>query len=389
MLVGRRGVAAVRLVAAVARDARGRRRHLRDDRGLRPADPQERAPAPARVRRRHAAPDRDPRGDQGDQGVPRRGRTSRTASRARRAALFRRGMRVAVNRTLARTLVDALNNIAAVGVLVRRHLPRAARAAGASRSATSPRSRAITVTLYRPVRDARARLGARDGRRAVGRALLRGARQPDRDPRRGRRRARCRGIRDGVRFENVTLHLRARARARATSASRRARARWSRSSAAPARARRRSSTCCCASTTRPAGAIAIDGVDLRDVAPRPRCSTRWRSSRRSRSCSTARSARTSATAGSTRATTRSSPPRAPPTSTSSPRRCPTATTPRSATAGTRLSGGQRQRVTIARAILRDPGDPRARRGHQLARLEERAPRAGRDRRSCCRAAPCS
>jgi len=65
--------------------------------------------------------------------------------------LFRRGMGVVVNRTLARTLVDGLNNLAAVGVLVlgiflvldgRWELTMGDLAAFS----------AITVTLYRPVR---------------------------------------------------------------------------------------------------------------------------------------------------------------------------------------------------------------------------------------------
>ena len=201
--------------------------------------------------------------------------------------------------------------------------------AGASRSATSPRSRAITVTLYRPVRTlARGWVRVMDAEPSAER-YLRGARQPDRDPRRARRRAASPRIRDGVRFENVTLHLRPRARARATSSfearagevrrDRRPHRRGQDDARRPAaallrpdrRARSRSTASTCAAVERDR-----------------RCSIRWRSSRRSRSCSTARSARTSATAGSTRARRRSSPPRARPTSTSSPRRCPTATTPR-------------------------------------------------------------
>ena len=48
---------------------------------------------------------------------------------------------------------------------------------------------------------------------------------------------------------------------------RRRRARPSRSSARPARARRRSSSSCRASTTSTAGAVLVDGVDVRDVDP--------------------------------------------------------------------------------------------------------------------------
>ncbi len=65
--------------------------------------------------------------------------------------LFRRGMRVAVNRTLARTLVDALNNIAAVGVLVL-GIFLVLRGRWGLTLGDLGAFAAITITLYRPVR---------------------------------------------------------------------------------------------------------------------------------------------------------------------------------------------------------------------------------------------
>ncbi len=65
--------------------------------------------------------------------------------------LFRRGMRVAVNRTLARTLVDALNNVAAVGVLVL-GIFLVLRGRWGLTLGDLGAFAAITITLYRPVR---------------------------------------------------------------------------------------------------------------------------------------------------------------------------------------------------------------------------------------------
>jgi ATP-binding cassette, subfamily B, bacterial MsbA len=65
--------------------------------------------------------------------------------------LFRRGMRVAVNRTLARTFVDALNNLAAVSVVVL-GIFLVLRGRWGLTLGDLGAFAAITVTLYRPVR---------------------------------------------------------------------------------------------------------------------------------------------------------------------------------------------------------------------------------------------
>jgi ATP-binding cassette, subfamily B, bacterial MsbA len=65
--------------------------------------------------------------------------------------LFKRGMRVAVNRTLARTLVDGLNNLAAVGVLLL-GIFLVLRGRWGLTLGDLGAFAAITITLYRPVR---------------------------------------------------------------------------------------------------------------------------------------------------------------------------------------------------------------------------------------------
>jgi len=65
--------------------------------------------------------------------------------------LFRRGMRVVTNRTMARTLVDGLNNLAAVGVLVLGIFLVLRGRWGLTLGDLAAFS-AITITLYRPVR---------------------------------------------------------------------------------------------------------------------------------------------------------------------------------------------------------------------------------------------
>ena len=103
-----------------------------------------------------------------------------------------------------------------------------------------------------------------------------------------------------------------------------------------------------------AGAVAVDGHDLRDARPARRSAASSATCRRRRSCSPARSATTSPTAGRRRPTPRSRrrPARSAPT-TSSPR-CPAATCTELAERGRSLSAGQRQLIALARAELVDP-----------------------------------
>jgi subfamily B ATP-binding cassette protein MsbA len=117
--------------------------------------------------------------------------------------LFRRGMRVAVNRTLARTLVDALNNIAAIGVLALGIYLVLGGRWGLSVGDLGAFG-AITITLYRPVRTlARGWVRVMDAEPSAERFFevldspieIRDADQAVPVPR----------IRDGVRFENVTF----------------------------------------------------------------------------------------------------------------------------------------------------------------------------------------
>ena len=128
-----------------------------------------------------------------------------------------------------------------------------------------------------------------------------------------------------------------------TSPSRPAR-RW-RSSARTAPARPRSPSCCAASTTRSAGAIEIDGVDLRDARPRrvavarsPRCS-------RTSSATSCRCATTSRPRGAPddviarRARATPAPTTSPTSTPSSPRATPAASTsPAASGSGSRWPG---------------------------------------------------
>ena len=101
------------------------------------------------------------------------------------------------------------------------------------------------------------------------------------------------------------------------------------------------------------GRIRFDGVALTDLDP-PSCAGASRWSRRIRSSSAPTPGRTSVTVS----TACRTPPCAPrpmrPTRASFSTGCRRASTPSSASAGSRLSGGQRQRIAIARALLRDP-----------------------------------
>ncbi|KAL2021735.1 hypothetical protein VTK56DRAFT_6678 [Thermocarpiscus australiensis] len=79
-------------------------------------------------------------------------------------------------------------------------------------------------------------------------------------------------------------------------------------------------------------------------------------------------------------TQKSRPPSARPTPGTLSRRLPEGLATAAGSHGTQLSGGQRQRIAIARALVRPPAGPAARRGHPRARHRERedgAERAGR------------
>ena len=167
----------------------------------------------------------------------------------------------------------------------------------------------------------------------------------------------------------------------------RARARCSVSWGAPARARRRSPGCCSGSTTSPAGAVRLGGVDIRRAAPRRPCAAASRSSPRTCSSSPARCATTS----------RSSTPsvrdgRAPFT-------CSHALgldrwldelPDGFDTVSARLVVGSRPASRSCRARPGVPDGPRPRRprrGVVTPRPAHRAAARARDRRSCSRAAP--
>ena len=153
-----------------------------------------------------------------------------------------------------------------------------------------------------------------------------------------------------------------------------------RSSARPARARPPSATSSRACTTSRRGCVRIDGVDVRDMsfddAGRPRSAS---SPRRPTSC-TPRWPTTCGSPSPTPPTTswwrRRGSRRSMTTSQALPDGYDTVVGER----GYRFSGGEKQRLAIARAVLRDPADPRPRRGHQRAGHADRAGRAGGHRR---------
>ena len=102
-----------------------------------------------------------------------------------------------------------------------------------------------------------------------------------------------------------------------------------------------------------AGTVRIGGQDLRALDPEALRRHDRGGVAGHLCCSTARSTRTCASAGPTRPRPSWSPPRAPPTRTTSSWRCRTATQTVIGERGAQLSGGQRQRIAIARALLRD------------------------------------
>ena len=134
----------------------------------------------------------------------------------------------------------------------------------------------------------------------------------------------------------------------------------------------------CASTSSTAGAILLDGVDISKMHATRAALEHRHGAAGHVAVSAAPSARTSRTATWRPPRSRSSRPRAPPTSTASCTRCPQGYDTVIDDEGGTVSAGEKQLITIARAFLADPTHPHPRRGHQLGRHAHRGAHPARD-----------
>ena len=221
------------------------------------------------------------------------------------------------------------------------------------------RVRRLPAELLRPDPAALAALHDLPGGHGGARQDLRAARRGARHGRRARTRVELPRLRGEIELRRRVVLATATgddgARRCATSTCTCRRGRRSRWSARPARASRRSRSWWRASTTRSAGACGSTAHDLRDGdAALAALAARHRAAG-GRSCSRARS-RENIAFGRPDATRRGGarPPRGGRRARVHRARCPTATTPRSASAAASCRPGQRQLVAFARALIADP-----------------------------------